>query len=179
MSLSLPTLPALLCTLAAVLACENEPLAAPPARSDPPAAPAVVSHARAEIQAIVDAQFAAWSAKDADGFAAIYADDARFFDPIGNLVATRDGIRDLHAGLYQGPFAPSTATQIITETHFLTGTIGVVHLRAALTGFAGLPPGLVPTEPRVLRTTKTWVVVRRAGSWEIPIQHMAPVGPSA
>ena len=127
---------------------------------------------------LVAAQLAAWNAKDADAFAATYAADARFFDPIGNLYPGRQGIRDAHAFLFAGPFAPSSETQVITEIRILTGTLALVHLEAALTGYAGLPPGLSATEPGVLRTTKTWVVEKRSGEWLILIQHMAPVVPA-
>jgi hypothetical protein len=49
-----------------------------------------------------------------------------------------------------------------------------VYLKAALAGFTGP----APTEPGILRTTKTWVVVKRAGAWQIETQHMAAVAPS-
>jgi uncharacterized protein (TIGR02246 family) len=175
-SLSAPTLA---WALAALVACEGD---APTAGTVPDVSPrpeqAVVAKARAAIQDLVAAQLAAWNAKDADAFAATYAVDARFFNPIGNLYLGRQGIRDAHALLYAGPFAASSETQGITEVRLLTGTLAVVHLEAALTGYAGLPPGLSPTEPGVLRTTKTWLVEKRSGEWSILIQHMAPIGPT-
>ena len=171
--------PALACVLAAVIACESDP---PTAGTDPApsSAPqqALAANARAEIQDLVAAQLAAWSAKDADAYAATYAADARFFDPIGNIYLGRQGIRDIHAFLYAGPFAPTSETQVITEVRSLTGTIAVVHLNAALTGYAAPPQGLPPTEPGILRTTKTWVVEKRSGRWLIVVQHMAPVLPA-
>ena len=121
---------------------------------------------------------AAWNAKDAIAFAATYTEDAAFFDPIGNVAEGRDGIQALHALLFGDPFSTSTETQVIVGVRPLTGTIAVVHLRAALSGYAALPPGLNPTEPGVVRTTKTWVVVKRGGSWLIHTQHMAPIAPA-
>ncbi|HEX6105892.1 MAG TPA: SgcJ/EcaC family oxidoreductase [Gemmatimonadales bacterium] len=163
----------------ALFACESDPVdqgSAGPA-AEPRAGQAVVASGAEAIQALVDAQLAAWSAKDPDAFAATYAVDARFFGPIGDVYDGREGIRAAHDFLFSGPFAPSSETQVITQIGFLTGAIAVAHLDAALTGYGGLPPGLSPTEPGVLRTTKTWVVVKRAGSWQILRQHMAPVAP--
>jgi len=172
--------PALLVVLSAALpACDEEPLAvdaSPIAHAAPHVA--VRTHA-AEIQALVDAQLAAWTSKDANAFAATYTDDAVFFDPIGNVAEGREGIRALHALLFAGPFGPSRETQVIVEIRPLAGTIVVVHLHAALRDYAQLPPGLYPTEPGVVRTTKTWVVVKRGGTWAIHTQHMAPIAPAS
>lgn len=171
--------PTLACALAALVACQGDaPTAGSAAEIFPRSEQALLAKAQAAIQDLVAAQLAAWNAKDADAFAATYATDARFFDPIGNLYPGSQGIRDTHAFLFAGPFAHSSETQVITEIRILTGTLALVHLEAALTGYAGLPPGLSATEPGVLRTTKTWVVEKRSGEWLILIQHMAPVGPA-
>jgi uncharacterized protein (TIGR02246 family) len=146
----------------------------PLAAREPGASPAsLAAISTAPILDIVSDQFAAWTAKDADAFAATYTPDARFLAPNGDVFEGRDAIRAAHAFLFAGPFAPTTETQTIADVRFLTGTIAVVYLNATLTGYTG--PG--PTEPGVLRTTKTWVVIKRAGAWLIETQHMAPVAP--
>lgn len=172
--------PALLVVLSAALsACDEEPLAVDASPSAHAARQASVMAHRDEIQALVDAQLAAWNSRDANAFAATYTEDAVFFDPIGNVAEGREGIRALHALLFAGPFAPSSETQVIVDIRPLTGTIVVVHLRAALRDYAQLPPGLYPTEPGVVRTTKTWVVLKRGGTWAIHTQHMAPIAPTS
>jgi uncharacterized protein (TIGR02246 family) len=179
MSRNLPITAALTFALGTVLACDREPFAtSSEPTTEAPLEYAVAAKAAVDFQGLVDAQFAAWTAKDADAFASTYTTDARFFNPIGAVYEGREGIRAAHALLFGGPFAPTSETQVITEVRMLTGTLGIVHLRAALTGFVGLPPGLTPTEPGVLRTTKTWVVEKRAGEWKTLVQHMAPIGPS-
>jgi uncharacterized protein (TIGR02246 family) len=170
----LPTSIALLFALAAGSACEADPVGVGSASELEPRH-AVVAGGTEDIQALVDAQFAAWTAKDADAFAATYASDARFFDPIGGVLEGREAIRAELAFLFAGPFAATTETQEVADIRFLTGTIVVVYLNAALAGFTGP----APTEPGVLRTTKTWVVVKRAGAWQIMTQHMAPVAPTS
>jgi hypothetical protein len=37
---------------------------------------------------------------------------------------------------------------------------------------------LVPTEPGVVRTVKTWVIIKRAGSWQIVTQPTTAVAPT-
>ncbi len=90
----------LVSALAAVLACDSQPLDVGAAPGSP--------------------------AKDADAFAATYAPDARFLDPIGNMVEGREAIRAQHAFLFGGPFAPSTETQVIADIRFPTGTVAIV-----------------------------------------------------
>ena len=107
------------------------------------------------IEALVDAQFAAWSAKDAAAYASTYAVDAKSFNPVGGVLDGREVIRLQHAFLFSGPFAQSTETEAITGIRFLTGTIAIAYLNSALSGHSGLPPGLNPTEPGVVRTTET------------------------
>lgn len=147
---------------------------APTGRLDAQLAQADLS---AEVQQLVNAQAAAWMAKDANAFAATYTTDATFFNPLGWISNGRDEIRAAHTFLFGGPFAGSTETQEITAVRALTGTIAIVHLRSDLTGYAELVPGLVETEPGVVGTMKTWVVLKRGGRWEIATQHMAPVVP--
>jgi hypothetical protein len=77
------------------------------------------------IQALVDAQVAAWSAKDATAFASTYAVDAKLFNPIGGVLDGREGIHSQHAFLFSGPFAGSTEALVLTGTRFLTGTIAI------------------------------------------------------
>jgi uncharacterized protein (TIGR02246 family) len=145
---------------------------------DKPAAQLARVDLAGEVQALVDAQAAAWGAKDAGAFAAVYADDATFFNPIGHVSHGRDEIRGAHEFLFGGPFAGTTETQEITAIRPLTGTIAIVHVDSDLTGYAQLLPGLVEAEPGVVRTKKTWVVEKRRGRWEIVTQHMALVIPA-
>jgi uncharacterized protein (TIGR02246 family) len=165
-------------TLAAGLACETDPVDVG-SSTQLEASQAVVAGGSPEIQRLVAAQIAAWAAKDADAYAATYAADARFVTPVGGVLEGRDAIRAQHAFLFAGPFGPSTETLAIADIRFLTGTIAIVSLNGTLTGYVALPSGLRPTEPGVVRTIKTWVVVKLAGSWQIVTQHTTPVAPTS
>jgi hypothetical protein len=43
--------------------------------------------------------------------------------------------------------------------------------------FSGLPAGLRPTEPGVLRGRLTWVVMKIGGEWQIVSQQITPIPP--
>ena len=126
------------------------------------------------IMDIVSAVTAAWTAKDAAAYAAPYAEDVRGIGPLGALLTGRDAFRAQHAFLFNGPFAGSTQTIEVREIQFLTGTIAIVYEDVSLTGYAFLPPGL-PSSGGVVRNRVTWVVEKRAGSWQIVFQQMTPL----
>ena len=159
---------------ATFLACDNEPLSEGIARSGAAPQAAVVNDADG-IQAVFDAETAAWTAKDAAAFAANYAEDAQFYSPLGALLNGRAAIRAQHAFLFAGPFAGSTQTLSIIDVEFLTGTIAIVHVSATLTGFAALPPGLNPTDPGVLQTLMTYVMVKRANTWTVVAKQITAI----
>jgi uncharacterized protein (TIGR02246 family) len=112
----------------------------------------------------------AWAAKDAAAYAAPYAVDLRFINPLGAVISGRDAFRAQHVFLFNGPFAGSTLSLVVRDIQFLTGTIAIVYLDGALTGYAFLPPGL-PSSGGVQRTRNTWVVEKRGGEWQIVFQQ--------
>jgi uncharacterized protein (TIGR02246 family) len=125
------------------------------------------------ILEIVSALTAAWAAKDAAGYAAPYAADLQFINPLGAVISGRDAFRAQHVFLFNGPFAGSTLTLVVRDIQFLTGTIAIVYLDGSLTGYAFLPPGL-PSSGGVQRTRNTWVVEKRGGEWQIVFQQYTP-----
>ncbi len=130
------------------------------------------------IEALVAAGEAAWAAKDPAAYAALFAEDAEFISPLGTFLHGREAIRAQHVLLFGGPFAGSTQDIGVLRTQFLTGTIAVVDLRFSLTGYQFLPPGLVATEPGVLRLLVRWVVVKRGGDWLVVAHQMTQVQPA-
>jgi uncharacterized protein (TIGR02246 family) len=131
----------------------------------------------AHIQALVDAATAAWAAKDAAAYAAVYTEDVHFVGPVGNLIVGRETLRAQHVFLFSTIFSQSTQTLEIRRIEFLTGAIAIVELDSGLTGFLGLPPGLRETEPGVVRNVVRWVVVKHRGEWLVHGQQMTPVPP--
>jgi uncharacterized protein (TIGR02246 family) len=131
------------------------------------------------VAELVAAATAAWAAKDAAAYAAIYSEDVVFINPVGAFLSGRDAVRQQHTFLFSGPFAGSTLGITVRRVQFLTGTIAIVDQNDALTGYAFLPPsGLRATEPGVVRTIVRWVIEKRGGTWEIIAQQMTLVPPA-
>jgi uncharacterized protein (TIGR02246 family) len=150
----------------------------PNASAQPMAAPQASAQqlrsGTAAIMDIVDEAMAAWSAKDASAYAAIYSADVVWIGPFGTVLSGRAAVEATHVFLFNGPFAGSTQTINVTGINFLTGTIALVYHDVALTGYAFLPPGL-PAQNGVVNVRATWVVTKRGGSWEIISQQMTPI----
>lgn len=125
------------------------------------------------ILTIVNTLIAAWTVKDAAAYAAPYAADLQFINPLGALISGRDAFRAQHVFLFSGPFAGSTLSLVVRDIQFLTGTIAIVYLDTSLTGYAFLPPGL-PSSGGVQRNRATWVVEKRGGEWQIVFQQYTP-----
>ncbi len=152
----------------------------PPASVQPSAAIGASSNQTEAIADLVAAATAAWAAKDAAAYAALYSEDVEVINPVGGNLSGREAFRQQHVFLFNGPFAGSTQTITVRRVEFLTGTIAIVDQDGALTGYAYLPPnGLKPTEPGVVRTNVRWVVEKRGGTWEIVAQQMTLVPPVA
>jgi uncharacterized protein (TIGR02246 family) len=129
------------------------------------------------IEALVAAAMAAWTAKDAAAYAATYTEDVHFIGPTAVVVVGREALRLQHVFLFSTVFSQSTQTLEIRRIEFLTGTIAIVELNAALTGYLGLPPGLREAEPGIVRNVVRWVVVKHRGEWLVHGQQMTPVPP--
>jgi uncharacterized protein (TIGR02246 family) len=155
--------------LGGATACAEEsdatgPLAAPTTQAPQVSQSAIPTDA---ILDIVSGRTAAWAAKDAAAYAAAFAADVRFINPVGVLVSGRDAFRALHVFLFNGPFAGSTLNLAVRDIQFLTGTVAIVYLDLSITGYAFLPPGVTPPNDGVLRSRVTWVVEKRRGEWQI------------
>jgi uncharacterized protein (TIGR02246 family) len=168
---SLAAIPAVLLVLST--ACGEASDTTGPLAAHPPEAPQANLGAipTDPILDIVSAVTAAWTAKDAAAYAAPYAVDLQFINPLGALISGRDAFRAQHVFLFNGPFAGSTLTLVVRDIQFLTGTIAIVYLDGSLTGYAFLPPGL-PSSGGVQRTRNTWVVEKRGGEWQIVFQQL-------
>jgi uncharacterized protein (TIGR02246 family) len=128
-----------------------------------------------EIEALRDAWDAAWEAKDAAAYARSYTVESELVTPLGGILAGREAIRAQHEFLFTGPFAGSSSTSEIRRTVFLERETRMVDLDVTLTGYAALPPGLVETEPGVVRTRIKWIIVERQGGWKILAQQITGV----
>lgn len=85
-------------------------------------------------EAIVPAIVDAWNARDAEAFAALFADDADFVNVVGLWWRTRDDIREAHAYGFDRIFSQSHMQAIETRVRKLSDAHAVAHLRWQLDG---------------------------------------------
>ncbi len=137
---------------------------------------ALVSLNRA-IPELIEALDAAWAAKDAAAYAALFTSDAEFVSPPGAILVGRDAIRAQHAFLFSGPFAGTTETRVLRRKMVLGGDKAIVDLDVRLTGFL-TPPALPQVEPGVVQTRVKLLLVKRANGWRILTQQMTAVAPA-
>ncbi|HEU4828752.1 MAG TPA: SgcJ/EcaC family oxidoreductase [Gemmatimonadales bacterium] len=174
----MPRLIPFLLLVTAVGACSNDdPFA--PAAAEQPSLSAQPAGGDAEIAAVAAAVEAAWAAKDAAAYGALYADEVSFIQPTGFHVSGRATVQAQHAGLFAGPGAQSSLDATIHRIVFLTGTVAMVDLSLAYTGFTALAPGLRATSAGLLLSQVRWILVNRGGEWRIVGQQMTPVPPAS
>jgi uncharacterized protein (TIGR02246 family) len=170
-------IPALLLA-AAVGACSNDdPFS--PETAEQASLSAQPAGGEAEIAAVGAALEAAWAAKDAAAFGALYEEDVSFIQPTGFHVSGRATVQAQHAGLFAGPGAQSSMDVQIQRIVFLTGTVAMVDLALSYTGFTVLAPGIRATSPGLLLSQVRWILVKRGGEWLIAGQQMTPVPPAS
>lgn len=170
-------------TLCAVttLACADEPAATSPGDALAGEGPAFTATAAGQTQGVldlIDAQDAAWAAKDGVAYGATYTEDAEVINPVGGILAGRAMIASQHVFLFNpvtGPFRATTSTWTLRDLVFLSGHVALVKLDVVLTGLSAVPPGLPQSEPGVVRTRVTWVAVKQGAGWLILHQQMTPL----
>ena len=122
-------------------------------------------------QPIVDSMLAteekAWNANDNATYASLYTVDADFVNIRGQVFTGSVAIAKLHGQIFAGPFKGSTIK--ITTRLFKALAPGLVQVDTdqEVTGYASLPPGIVPTAEGVLLTHfKYLVALQEDGSWK-------------
>jgi uncharacterized protein (TIGR02246 family) len=137
----------------------------------------VTAPMEAGITDLLDRWTAAWAAMDAPAFAAVYAVDADFVNPLGLVTQGRAAIQTVHTFLFNTLFKDSQQTWEIRRLVALTGNLALVDLNVELAGFQGTPPGLLVSPDGVVRSRARLLVARSAGRWEIQAQQLTAYVP--
>ncbi len=132
----------------------------------------------AAVEAVAFALAKGWNAGDAVAYAAPFSEDALFIGPNGNRGKGRAAIQALHVFLLGGPFKGSTNTPTIVDVEILGGHYAVLDADIDITGFRGLPPGVIATAPGLLRTRSRTVLEFKSGVWQIIRQQLTAVAPA-
>jgi uncharacterized protein (TIGR02246 family) len=121
----------------------------------------------AAVRAVLEQLYAAWTAGDADAFAALYTEDATVVLP-GVFHRGRPAVRDYMASAFAGPLKGSRAVDepqdiriLGADTAIVVSTAGIV-----LAGEQEVPPDR--------ERLGTWVLSRQDGRWLIAAYANAP-----
>jgi uncharacterized protein (TIGR02246 family) len=122
----------------------------------------------AVVLSVLDAARSAWANNDADGFAALYADDATIVLP-GIYHDGRAAIRQYTAFGFTGPFRNTRPVDIPQKVRIIRDGTAIVVSESVI---------LLPGEddaPRDRYSRATWVLTKRDGRWLIDAYHNSPV----
>ncbi|MCE9669297.1 SgcJ/EcaC family oxidoreductase [Myxococcus stipitatus] len=135
------------------------------------------SRDEATIREQVDAQTAAWNRQDAVAWSQDFTRDADFINIVGMLLEGHEQIESRHAAVFASIFKGSQSKVTVRRLSFTTDDVAVVDTVHEVTGFNGLPPGVQPTEPGLLRTQMRYVMKRVDGKWRIVAGQNTDVKP--
>lgn len=173
-----------LLTAVAAAGCDDSTISAPQ-RNDTLAVPDAVEARMGTvppamergIQALLQTWEASWASMDGHAYAANYAVNAEFINPLGGVLSGRQAIATTHVFLFNGPFAGSVQAVQVQRIAPLTGTLAIVDMVVVLTGYVALPPGLGETAPGEVATRARLVVGKTGPRWEILAQQLTRIAP--
>jgi uncharacterized protein (TIGR02246 family) len=121
----------------------------------------------AAVRAVLEELYAAWTAGDADAFAALYTEDATVVLP-GVFHRGRPAVRDYMASAFAGPLKGSRAVDEPQDIRILGADIAIVVSTAGIVmaGEQDVPPDR--------ERLGTWVLSRQDGRWLIAAYANAP-----
>jgi uncharacterized protein (TIGR02246 family) len=132
----------------------------------------------AAIRKLVADQAEAWNRSDAAAWSKDFAPDAEFINIVGTVFKGRAEIETRHAFVFDTLFKGSRTQVTVTRVIFLGGDVAVTDMEHIVTGYAGLPPGVQPTEAGVLKTRMRYVMKKNGKRWEIVAGQNTDVKPT-
>jgi uncharacterized protein (TIGR02246 family) len=122
---------------------------------------------RQAVLGVIQANYAAWEANDADEFVAMYLEDATVVQP-GVHKKDREAIRSTMAAAFDGPLKGTRVVDAPASVRFVNEETAVVVSEGGIVfpGEAACPPD------RLVRAT--WTLVKRDGGWFIAAYHNSP-----
>lgn len=136
------------------------------------------SQDEAAIRKLVDAQTEAWNRSDAVAWSKDFVPDAEFINIVGTVFKSRPEIESRHAFVLGTLFKGSRTQVTVTRVLFLAADVALTDMEHVVTGYAGLPPGVQPTEAGVLKTRMRYVMKKTGKRWEIVAGQNTDVKPT-
>ncbi len=116
------------------------------------------------VRDVIRASVTAWSAQDADAFAALYARDATVVLPGGTFLQGRDEIAGYMTAGFAGPLRDTRGF----DEQVNVRVIGNAAIVVSLSGYL-LPGDRTPAPERARRAT--WTLARHDGRWLVEAYH--------
>jgi uncharacterized protein (TIGR02246 family) len=120
-----------------------------------------------QIELILTGLADAWNDRDAEAWVDAFAETSTFTNILGMHFPERAANKARHDQLFRTIFRDSTLGAEVLRVRMLGSHAAVADLEFRLRGYQGLPPGIVETEPGLLRTRLISVLERRNGRWWI------------
>ena len=118
------------------------------------------------IQTLLQAQQDAWNKNDSGAYAAVFTSDVDFINIRGQIFTGKQAVTDVHTKIFAGPFKGSTILIVIRAFKLLAPGVALVDTDQTVTGYIGLPPGIVPSSTGTLLTHFKYIAVKQTdGSW--------------
>lgn len=128
----------------------------------------ITTDAQTEVLAVLAATVQAWSANDAEAFAALYSDDASVVLGGGTFLRGRTEIRDYMAAGFAGPLSGTKGADEAESVRVIgNGAIVVSRSGFRLPGEDAVAPDR--------RRRATWTLARNDAGWQIEAYHNCPV----
>lgn len=120
------------------------------------------------LMAIATGLETAWNQGDGATYGSYFTDDADFINIRGDLFTGAKQITQIHSMILAGPFKGSHIVITMRTLKILASGVAMLDTDQTVTGFPGLPAGVVPTETGILATHFKYVAVRQKdGTWKL------------
>jgi uncharacterized protein (TIGR02246 family) len=137
------------------------------------------AHDEIAIRAIIKEQQEAWNRGDAERLAARFHEQGSFTNVRGDFCIGAEAFKERHDLIFQTIFKGSEHALNIQRLHFPTQHVAIVDIEAAVTGYQGLPPGILASPDNALRTRLMQVMVKDDRGWWIVAYHNVDIKPVA
>ncbi|MFB9269546.1 SgcJ/EcaC family oxidoreductase [Bradyrhizobium erythrophlei] len=125
---------------------------------------AEAGRARADIAGIIEWMSLEWNAHDADGYAALFTNDANAVIINGDHQRGRHAIAEGHREIFTGIYRDSVIVSMIEQLRFLAPDIALVHLESRLDVATGPAAGVYRARPSL-------ILVKTEAGWRITAFH--------
>lgn len=122
----------------------------------------------ATLLALTTGMETAWNQGEGVAYASSFTSDADFVNVRGDLFTGTQQIAQVNKMILAGPFKGSHITITMRALNLLAPGVAMLDTDQTVTGFPGLPPGVVPTTAGTLVTHFKYMATKQKdGTWKL------------